>query len=739
MGCGSSKEAPKFKNDDYYNSSYNQGYDYSKPTTKPEEHHPDWREGNLHYDDNDWKDKNYPNYPAESSNKHSDDTEDETPFDDDDDGVTDRGTYQKNETGLLTKVLDARSKFLDEKPEKRPQITPGKLYVDDSFPLKTAIKDNKNISWKRPKDFLENPKLFTEGTTRFDIGQGTAGTCWFLAVLAEIADRKDLIKRIIPEDAYFIDNPNKYDGVFHARFFDFGKCKDFYTDDCLPVINGDQLWGAHSSTDCNELWVALCEKAFAKMHGSYDAIYGGQPGEAYYMLTGGICERIELDVYDDDQKELVLFNRTKNALASGCHLSCIVPDECDKYKGLVGGHAYSLTGVFEHPKTNTRLIKIRNPWGAGEWKGDWSDGSPQWSAISNSSASLPKKDDGEFYVSLSDFMKYFSHTVICSQTPDSDCDGRPDALNHVLNIYGEWYGKTAAGFHNRLQNQRFAFTVTDKGLVDNSYMPLVVQVIQQCKNRKADKISIRCDVFKVLANKIQPKGRQMALDNLGKNTNVYTPELQTTYRFKLRPGRYVIIASTAEKGQEKAFLLRLFTPCPLENVKEIPQKANVVACESENSVDVRGRTYNLTFQKVLFGEFIIGRNAGGQVRNRASYHTNPQYLISIRDTETPLVIQVMQALSEPLYPIGVRIFQLERDTKPPVGIKYLYEHYDSCPSHMEGSQTKFVEAENVTVRYFLPPGRYLAVVFLDKPNTEKPFCIVFRASTHVAVKGFQTG
>ena len=25
-----------------------------------------------------------------------------------------------------------------------------------------------------------------------------------------------------------------------------------------------------------------------------------------------------------------------------------------------------------------RLVKLRNPWGKGEWKGDWSDDSYKW-------------------------------------------------------------------------------------------------------------------------------------------------------------------------------------------------------------------------------------------------------------------------------------------------------------------------------------------------------------------------
>ena len=25
-----------------------------------------------------------------------------------------------------------------------------------------------------------------------------------------------------------------------------------------------------------------------------------------------------------------------------------------------------------------RIVKLRNPWGSGEWKGDWSDSSSKW-------------------------------------------------------------------------------------------------------------------------------------------------------------------------------------------------------------------------------------------------------------------------------------------------------------------------------------------------------------------------
>ena len=40
--------------------------------------------------------------------------------------------------------------------------------------------------------------------------------------------------------------------------------------------------------------MALVEKAYAKLHGSYEAIEGGMPIEAMVDLTGGLAERYSI-------------------------------------------------------------------------------------------------------------------------------------------------------------------------------------------------------------------------------------------------------------------------------------------------------------------------------------------------------------------------------------------------------------------------------------------------------------
>ena len=48
--------------------------------------------------------------------------------------------------------------------------------------------------------------------------------------------------------------------------------------------------------------------------------------------------------------------------------------------GILSGHAYSLNDVFhleddqkDSERKSHRLMRVRNPWGRGEWQGKWSD------------------------------------------------------------------------------------------------------------------------------------------------------------------------------------------------------------------------------------------------------------------------------------------------------------------------------------------------------------------------------
>jgi calpain-15 len=65
------------------------------------------------------------------------------------------------------------------------------------------------------------------------------------------------------------------------------------------------------------------------------------------------------------------------------------------------------------------LFKLRNPWGRGEWQGDWSDQSSKWTPALRAEVDLKTEDDGFFYMDVNDYKRLFASTSIC-MTNDSN-------------------------------------------------------------------------------------------------------------------------------------------------------------------------------------------------------------------------------------------------------------------------------------------------------------------------------
>ncbi len=54
------------------------------------------------------------------------------------------------------------------------------------------------------------------------------------------------------------------------------------------------------------------------------------------------------------------------------------------------------------------MLRIRNPWGQGEWKGKWGDGSPEWDKATMTSLKYHFEDDGTFWMEWSDFIEQYN-------------------------------------------------------------------------------------------------------------------------------------------------------------------------------------------------------------------------------------------------------------------------------------------------------------------------------------------
>lgn len=256
------------------------------------------------------------------------------------------------------------------------------LYEDAEFPandssLMYSREPDRPYKWLRPHEICKDPQFVVDGYSRFDVKQGHLENCWLMAAVANLTQNPKLFAQVVPHDNSFCE---EYSGIFHFQFWQYGKWVDIIIDDRLPTHYG-QLVYMHSSEN-NEFWGALLEKAYAKLHGSYEALKGGNTCEAMADFSGGIIE-----MYDfEEAPPHDLFQIVEKAFLHQSMLSCsIIPDpnikEYETPNGLVKGHAYSLTMAkqvdIQTPSTKgiIQLLRLRNPWGnETEWKGAFCDG-----------------------------------------------------------------------------------------------------------------------------------------------------------------------------------------------------------------------------------------------------------------------------------------------------------------------------------------------------------------------------
>jgi hypothetical protein len=88
-------------------------------------------------------------------------------------------------------------------------------------------------------------------------------------------------------------------------------------------------------------------------------------------------------------------------------------DAALKHIGLIEGHSYSIVYPHKWKEKNIYLVKLRNPWGKNEWRGNWSDYSPLWTPEFVKYFNYQKTRDGTLWLDINDIKKYFDNTFIC--------------------------------------------------------------------------------------------------------------------------------------------------------------------------------------------------------------------------------------------------------------------------------------------------------------------------------------
>lgn len=364
-------------------------------------------------------------------------------------------------------------------------------------------------------------------------------------------------------------------------FWQYGKWIDVVVDDRLPTINGKLIYMC--STDKNEFWSALLEKAYAKLLGSYEALKGGSTCEAHQDFTGGITEMYNLREAPENLFQVLEKAFERNSLV-GCSID---PDpkvvEAKTPQGLIKGHAYTVTKVamvnIKTPNTTGKipLLRIRNPWGnEAEWNGAWSDKAPEWQFIeldTKTGIGLSFEHDGEFWMSFQDFLKYFSEIEICNLSPDSLVEDPKKSINKSwsLNTFeGDWVPGVSAGgclnnpttFHT---NPQYVMNLNEADKNDDKCSVVIALLQKHRRSRRhvgLDLLGIGFQVYQLkdsdLAKKPQPLNF-FKYTKVAAKYPVYINMREVSCRFKLPPGNFLIIPSTFAPNEDGEFMIRVFS------------------------------------------------------------------------------------------------------------------------------------------------------------------------------------
>ncbi|CAG9329641.1 unnamed protein product [Blepharisma stoltei] len=488
------------------------------------------------------------------------------------------------------------------------------LYWNGS-PPSSNYPPPEEIKWLSPKEWLPNPCFFNDDISSNDVMQGSLGDCWFIGALSVLATKDELLrgsitnlssaKQITGENALGISN-GVYPPIFHnfskkglyvIKFFKDCRWRWVIIDDRLPVFSeiGEVKFIFGHCKDNNELWVSLIEKAYAKLHGCYEALNGGLIDDGLVDLTGHVAEKLKIKgrggilsvpPEQERQKSDELWQKLRKFKEEGTLMGCSIDSEGVETDvifdgepcGLLAKHAYAIIDVLFIPnpkahntKKRHRLLRLRNPWGQREWLGKWSDKSPEL----RDNLDVVKKEidklgpdeifdpensnDGTFLMCYRDWRRIFDNLFSCVDFPDQWWGVR---------FQGQWTQQNSGGTPAKMSkancerwgsNPQYILTLKQKAEAFISLTQEDGRFIKGSVFPYDGIINTACfSVMKMLA----AEDRIAAFDSSRiAKLSVMKLHREIQIRETLLPGKYAIIPSTMMAGKIGKFWLSIYLDC----------------------------------------------------------------------------------------------------------------------------------------------------------------------------------
>ncbi|XP_042456933.1 calpain-type cysteine protease ADL1-like [Zingiber officinale] len=435
------------------------------------------------------------------------------------------------------------------------------LYVD---PVNPPPKLQVVSEWMRPIDIVElscvssRPCLFSGSVNSSDVCQGRLGDCWFLSAVAVLTETSRLSEVIITPEY-------NEAGIYTVRFCIQGEWVPVVVDDWIPCESPGKPAFA-TSRKRNELWVSVLEKAYAKLHGSYEALEGGLVQDALVDLTGGAGEEIDMRSSQAhiDLASGRLWSQLLHFKREGFLLGAGSPSGSDVHvssSGIVQGHAYSILQVKE--VDGHKLVQVRNPWANEvEWNGPWSDTSPEWTErMKHKLKHVPQSKNGIFWMSWQDFQIHFRSIYVCRIYP----------IEMRYSVHGQWRGYSAGGcqdYESWHQNPQFRLKATgpEASFPIHVFITLTQGVSFSRKSNAFRNFQSSHDssLFYIGLRILKTRGRRAAYniylhESVGGTDYVNSREVSCELVLEPYSKGYTIVPTTIQPGEEAPFILSVFT------------------------------------------------------------------------------------------------------------------------------------------------------------------------------------
>uniref|UniRef100_A0A3Q4H6J6 Calpain 7 n=1 Tax=Neolamprologus brichardi TaxID=32507 RepID=A0A3Q4H6J6_NEOBR len=471
--------------------------------------------------------------------------------------------------------------------------------------------------WVRPDEICNNPTMIMS-VSSFSIKQTVVSDCSFVASLAisaayERRYNKKLITSIIyPQNRRGEPEYNPC-GKYMVKLHINGVPRKVIIDDFLPVDRNGELLCSYSSNR-NELWVSLIEKAYMKVMGGYD-FPGSNSNIDLHALTGWIPERIAMhsdnQSFNRDDTFRMLFQRFHRGDVLITTATGVMTEEEGERWGLVPTHAYAVLDIREYKKM--RFLQLKNPWSHLRWKGRYSERDEKnWTPellkyLNFDPKTAQKFDNGVFWIAWEDLCQYYDVIYL---------SWNPALFKNSSCIHSTWDGKQGPvkDVYSLANNPQYRLEVQCPA-GGAAVWVLLTRHITDKDDFAQNREFITLVVYKTDGKKVYyPADPPPFIDGIRINSPHYLTKMKLT---SAGTHTFTLVVSQYEKQTTINYTLRVYTGCKF-TFSKIPNP--------------------FTHTKRINGQW-KGLSAGGCGNYKDSYKNNPIYQINL-ERSGPLLIEL---------------------------------------------------------------------------------------------------